>query len=142
MVHKIFLLNVVSVEREIFSGKASKLIASGAYGEFEVLYNHSAFLTTLSSGHLWYTDEFNEVHGIVVFGGLIEVQPYITTVLTDSFLRKEDIDEEEVLRIKKNIEQTIVKGVKGYDYAKARVELSKAIAQLTFLRKYKSMKKI
>lgn len=137
---KLFELNVVTAEEEIFSGKASKLIATGFYGEFEVLYKHSAFITTLSPGQLWYTDELGENHGIIVFGGIIEVQPLITTVLADSTIRKEEIDEEAILRTKKDIERNIDKGYKDFDYAKARVELALAVAQLKFLRKYRIIK--
>jgi F-type H+-transporting ATPase subunit epsilon len=137
-VYNLFDLNVVSAEGSIFSGKASKLIVTGFYGEFEVLYKHSALLTTLVPGQLWYTDAEGKDHGIFVFGGLVEVQPLVTTVLADSFLRLKDIDEEEVLKTKQSIEQDMLKGYKDFNYAKARVELALAVMQLKFFRKFRA----
>lgn len=138
--NNLFDLNVVSAEGNIFSGKASKLIATGFYGEFEVLCNHSALLTTLAPGQLWYTDEEGKDHGIFVFGGLVEVQPLVTTVLADSSVRPKDLDEEEILKAKQNIEQEMLKGYKDFNYARARVELALAVTQLKFLRKFRFKK--
>lgn len=132
----LFKLSIVSVEKEIFCGKVNKLLITGNFGEFEVLCNHAPLLTTLAPGQLLYEDSHGVKHGIVVFGGMVEVQPLVTTILADSYVRKEDINEEDIIRVKNLLENDLSKGLRMYDYARTRVELAQAIAQLKFLRKY------
>ena len=138
----LFKLNIVSVEKEIFCGKVSKLLVTGNFGEFEVLCNHAPLLTALAPGQLLYTDLHGEKHGIVVFGGIVEVQPLVTTIIADSYVRKEDIDEEEIIKVKNLLENDLTKGLRMYDYARTRAELAQAIAQLKFLRKHITSKSL
>lgn len=132
----LFKLNIVSVEKEIFSGKVCKLCVTGSSGEFEVLPNHSPLLTALLPGQLTYTEDNGTTHSIIVFGGMIEVQPLVTTVLADSYIRKEDINEEEILKIKDSLENKLIKGLHIHEYAHVRAELIKAAVQLKFFRKH------
>ena len=65
-----------------------------------------------------------------VSGGLLEIQPHTVTVLSDTALRAQNIDEAAALEAKQRAEQAI-KDKKGeVDYASAEVELAQAIAQL------------
>ncbi len=135
----LFKLNIVSIEKEIFSGNVYKLIITGSLGEFEVFRNHAPLLTALYPGQVLYVDENGKNHNIVIFGGMVEVQPMLTTVLADSYVRKEDINEEEVLKVKNILEKDLSRNMSSYEYARVRAELIQATVQLKFLRTQKKI---
>ena len=131
-----FQLEVVTSEKNIYSGKIKKLFVSGVEGELEILKNHTPFLTMLFPGPLWFINDSNMEEGFAVFGGMLEVQPDITIVLADSVIRAADLDESAALSAKKLAESAVSKV--NIDYMKVRAELAIAIAQLRIIRKYTS----
>lgn len=133
-------VDIVSAERAIFSGLASMFVAPGVMGEVGVLPSHSPLLTRLKPGEIRiYPIEGEEVL-IYVSGGLLEIQPFAITVLADTALRAEDIDEAAALRAMQQAErvtrETMASLGEGMavvgliDYAKAKSELAQAAAQL------------
>jgi len=85
-------LDVVSAEESIYSGTVQEVIAPGSLGDLGILSGHSQLITTLKAGELQYkTDE--GMASLFVAGGIMEVQPSIVTVLTDTAVRSEDLDE-------------------------------------------------
>ncbi len=91
---KTFHLNVVDSHQEIFSGKVSQVIVPGVMGELCVLAGHAQFITNIKPGELRYisVESDNEETSLFVSGGILEVQPMITTVLADTLIRSKDID--------------------------------------------------
>ncbi len=136
-----FQLDIVTAETEIFSGLAKKLFVTGEQGELEILYNHAPLLTSIAPGPVWLENEEGKEEGIVIFGGMIEVQPKVTTILADSALRAEDLDEAAALVAKQNMERAIAERESDLDYAKARTELAMAVAQLRLIRKMRDQLK-
>ncbi|QQG46808.1 MAG: ATP synthase F1 subunit epsilon [Candidatus Azosocius agrarius] len=131
---KCFQLNIVTAEKNIFSGLAQKLFVPGHLGELEILFNHAPLLTSLLPGPVLFINDFGVKDGIVIYGGMLEVQPKITTILANSALRSIHLDEEAALEAKKNCEADIIKSINKIDYNKARMELEIAIAQLRLIR--------
>jgi F-type H+-transporting ATPase subunit epsilon len=65
-----------------------------------------------------------------VSGGVLEVQPKVVTILSDTAARAEDLDEAAVLKAKEAAESVLQDRDGSIDYALARSELAETMAQL------------
>ena len=77
----------------------------------------------------------NEDLYFYVSGGLLEVQPYVVTVLADTALRAKDLDEAAALKAKERAEDALKNRQANIDYAKAQAELAEAVAQLRAIKR-------
>ena len=134
---KYFQLNIVTAEKNIFSGLSQKLFVPGQLGELEILFNHAPLLTSLLPGLVLFVNDSGIKDGIVIYGGMLEVQPKIATILANSALRSSQLDESAALEAKKNSEENLVKSNNKIDYNRARMELAIAVAQLRLIRQLK-----
>jgi F-type H+-transporting ATPase subunit epsilon len=130
-----FKLNIVTASEEVYSGDVFKLSIKGIMGELEVRANHSPLLTGIFPGAIWIVDSLGENVGFVVHGGILEVQPSVTTVLADTILRSKDLDEEVANAAKVTGDALFSKSKSSFDFEKARSELAIATAQLEFLKR-------
>ena len=128
-------VEVVSAENEIFSGEASMLIATAGAGELGIYPNHTPLLTNLKPGDVRVQTPDGEEQVIYVSGGILEVTPKKVTVLSDTALRADDIDEAAALEAQRKAEQALKDSNADIDYARAKVELAQAAAQLQALKK-------
>jgi len=128
-------VDIVSAERELFSGEASMVFAPAIQGEVGIAPRHTPLLTTLNAGDVRVQTPEGAEQIIYVSGGMLEVQPHVVTILSDTALRAEDIDEEAALRAKEDAERTLADKHTDIDEARARAELLQAVAQLSALRK-------
>ena len=126
-------LDVVSAEREIFSGEVEMVSAPAVEGEVGIMPGHSALITTLAPGEVRAVMPGGEEESFYVSGGILEVQPRLVTVLTDTALRAEDVDEAAAAAAKEHAEQALHDRQAQVDYARARAELAEAVAQLRTL---------
>ncbi|NJN45287.1 MAG: F0F1 ATP synthase subunit epsilon [Candidatus Competibacteraceae bacterium] len=124
-------VDIVSTEKEIFSGPAEMMSATGVMGELGILPRHSQLLTRLRPGQvrLKLPDQ-DEEQVFYISGGLLEVQPHVVTVLADTAERARDLDESAAVAAKQHAEQLMSERNTDFEYAKAQSELAKAIAQL------------
>lgn len=130
-----FHLDIVSAESEIFSGLVEKLFVTGAMGDMEIMHGHAPLLTTLKPGPVWVHKQNGQEEVFYISGGMLEVQPKVTTVLADTALRAKDVDEAHALEAKKRAEAMLAGRIKDFDYAQAQSQLAEAIAQLRALKK-------
>ena len=128
-------LDVVSAEDKIFSGLVESIQVTGSEGELGVQYGHAPLLTTIKAGMVRVVKQFGDEELIYVAGGVLEVQPGHITVLADTAVRAEDLDEQAALDAKKRVEEHIANAGSDFDYAEAAVELAEVIAQLKLIRK-------
>jgi F-type H+-transporting ATPase subunit epsilon len=129
-------VDIVSAEREIFSGTAEMLVAPTVEGEVGILPRHSQLIARLRPGELRLTlPNQSEVQSIYVSGGILEVQPHVVTVLSDTAVRAKDLDEAAALQAKKQAEDMLADRKSDMDIARARAELAAAMAQLELIRK-------
>jgi F-type H+-transporting ATPase subunit epsilon len=128
-------LDVVSAEASIFSGLVKTIQITGSEGELGIIPGHAPLLTTLLPGMVHLVKEFGEVEDIYINGGVLEIQPGSVTVLADTAIRAEDLDEQEALDAKKRAEEHIANPSADFDYAEAAAELAEAIAQLRLIQK-------
>ena len=134
-------IDVVSAEESIFSGEADFVVAPAKMGEVGIYPNHASMITTLKSGSLKIKlADKKEEHLIYVSGGILEVQPGIITVLSDTAIRAKDLDESKASAAKKAAEEAMKNKSSDVDYAKAQTELSEAIAQIQAIENLRKIK--
>ncbi|MDP1709198.1 MAG: F0F1 ATP synthase subunit epsilon [Gammaproteobacteria bacterium] len=123
-------LDIVSAEAEIFSGPAEMVFAPASQGEVGILPRHTPLLTTLRPGEVRVKIPDAEEQVFYVSGGILEIQPHVVTILSDTALRAHDVDEAAALEAKQRAEQGMRDRKSDIDYAQAQAELAEAVAQL------------
>lgn len=123
-------VDIVSAEAEIFSGTATMVFAPAEMGELGIAPRHTQLLTRLKPGEVRVQDEKGEELSFYVSGGILEVQPHVVTVLSDTAVRARDLDEAAALQAKEQAEKLLADNRSDIDYAKAQLELAEAVAQL------------
>lgn len=130
MAEKAYHLDVVSAEKRMFSGMVQKIQVTGSEGELGIFPGHAPLLTAIKPGMVRIVKEHGEEEYIYLSGGILEVQPSATTVLADTAIRGQDLDEARALEAKRKAEEHINSSHGDVDYAQASAELAKAIAKL------------
>ncbi len=126
-------LDVVSAEESLFSGNVLELLAPGCMGDLGIMPRHSQLITTLKAGELRYKTEDGEA-SLFVAGGVMEVQPSIVTVLADTAVRAEDLDEQAAKDAQQRAEDALAgKDPEDLDYESIQAELDAAKAQIEMI---------
>jgi F-type H+-transporting ATPase subunit epsilon len=123
-------LDIVSAERAIFSGEVEMVFASGALGELGIAPGHAPLLTSLKPGNIRALLANKSEEVFFVSSGMLEVQPFIVTVLADTALRAADIDEAAAIAAKEKAEHELANKSSNIDFARASAELAEALARL------------
>ena len=128
---------IVSAEEAIFSGPVETVIATGMLGDLGVSHGHAPLLTGLKPGPVRViTGDEEKVY--YVSGGFLEVQPDVVTILADTAIRADDLDEAAALEAQKAAEQAVSNQSAELDYTRAAAELAAAVAQLRTIRHIRS----
>lgn len=128
-------LDIVSAEREMYSGLAEMVVVTGVMGEIGISPGHAPLLTTIKPGEIRVTKQGGEEEVYYVSGGMLEVQPSCVTVLADTVERADNIDEAAALAAKARAEEAIANKDAEIDYSVATAELARAAAQIRALQK-------
>ena len=130
-------VDIVSAEGEIHSGEAAMVFAPAKMGEIGIAPRLAPLLTGLKPGEVRVQDtEGNEVF-FYITGGMLEVQPYAVTVLADTALRGDQLDEAAALAAQQEAEEAL-KGIsEETDLARAQQELEVARARSRAAQKLK-----
>lgn len=123
-------LDIVSAEASIFNGKVTFVAVTGAVGELGISPGHSPLLTALKPGQIRATLADGTEEVFYMSGGMLEVQPNMVSILADTAVRAEDLDEAAVIAAKQRAEKIVQQKVEGIEYSKALSELAEAAAQL------------
>jgi F-type H+-transporting ATPase subunit epsilon len=127
-------VDIVSAEKEIFSGSAEMVFAPAEMGEVGISPRHAPLISKLKAGEVRIkTGE--EIQHFYVSGGLIEVQPHMVIILADTAIRAKDIDEAAALEAKVRAEEALADRSGKLDYGQAQAQLAQAIMQLRVLDK-------
>ncbi|MDE0790567.1 MAG: F0F1 ATP synthase subunit epsilon [Woeseiaceae bacterium] len=122
-------VDIVSAEGEIYSGTASMVFAPAKMGEVGIAPRHAPMLTPLSPGEVRVQDENGKEEGFYITGGLLEVQPYLVTVLANTALRGDQLDEAAALTSQQEAEEALKGASEETDIARAQGELAEARAR-------------
>jgi F-type H+-transporting ATPase subunit epsilon len=104
------LVDIVSAEGEIYSGSATMVFVQNEDGEEESFY---------------------------ITGGMLEVQPHSVTILADTALRGDQLDEAAALAAQKEAEEALKGASEETDIARAQQELTEARARYRAAQKLK-----
>lgn len=124
---------IVSAEAGIFHGDATLVIATGEAGELGIAPQHAPLLTRLKPGQVEVIGVDGKRQSYYVSGGILEVQPDAVTVLADTALRADDIDEAASRRAKEEAERILADRSDAKSVAEAQEQLTQALAQLQAL---------
>lgn len=133
--------DIVSAEQEIFHGDVKMVIATGEMGELGIAPRHAPLITRLKPGQVRVILENGDEQFFYVSGGVLEVQPQVVTVLTDTAIRAKDLDEAAVRQAKEEAERLIANRTDAMEIAEAQAQLAQAIAQLQALERLRKMVK-
>ncbi|MFZ1389400.1 MAG: F0F1 ATP synthase subunit epsilon [Thiolinea sp.] len=126
-------LEVVTAEQKLFSGLVEKVIAPGAMGDLGIYPKHTQLISRLRAGELKYTTA-EGITSLFVSGGVLEVQPTLITVLADTGMRAEDLDEKAAQEAMKHAQDALQgKDPADLDFEAIQAELEAAKAQIEML---------
>ena len=126
----ILKLDIVSAERSLFGGEVEYVLATGESGELGIFPGHTALLTKLKPGQIRIKEAQKDEEVFYISGGILEVQPDVVSVLADTAIRAEDLDEAAAKTAKEHAEKALANQDAGIEYSAAMAELAKAMAQL------------
>ena len=130
-------LDIVSAETELFSGVVEVVVAPAIMGEVGIHARHTPLLTPLKPGEVHITKLGGEEEYIYVSGGMMEVQPSIVTILSDTAVRAQDLDEAAAMEAKQAAEEAIKDREGDMEIAEAQSKLLEAVAQLRMIENFR-----
>jgi F-type H+-transporting ATPase subunit epsilon len=134
-------VDVVSAETLIFSGEAEFVALPGESGELGIYPQHIPLITRIKPGAVRIKQAgVKDETFVFVAGGILEVQPHRVTVLADTAIRGDDLDEAKAEAARKAAEEALANAKTDIDLARATSELAVMAAQIAALRKYRSKK--
>ena len=123
-------LDVVSAEMSLFSGRVSHLSVSGQEGELGIMPGHTPLLTAIKPGMVQLVKQGGGEEVIYISGGFLEVQPGGVTVLADTAIRGQDLDQAKAEKAERAAKEQLSNPAKDIDYALVTAQLAQAVAQL------------
>ena len=131
-------VDVVSAEAQIFSGEADFVVLPGEAGELGIYPRHTPLITRIKPGTVRIKVAGQVAEELVfVAGGILEIQPGVVTVLADTAIRGQDLDEAKALEAKKLAEEAMQNKTSKLEIAKAQSELAEAMAQIQAIQKFR-----
>lgn len=127
-------VDIVSAEGSLFSGKADMVFAQAADGEVGILPKHTQLLTQLKPGQVRVVSG-DEEDSFFINSGVLEVQPSVVTILADTAIRAEDLDQAAAEEAKRRAEDAMAQAKSDTDIARAQIELAEAVAQIQTITK-------
>jgi F-type H+-transporting ATPase subunit epsilon len=121
-------VNIVSAEGAIFEGDADMVFAPARAGEVGIAPRHAPLITTLKPGSVRVQTGDGEKL-FYVTGGILEIQPHLVTVLADSALHAEQLDESEALAARERAREMLEGKHGAVDLVQAQAELVQAEAR-------------
>jgi F-type H+-transporting ATPase subunit epsilon len=109
------------------------VVAPAEMGDVGIMPRHTPLITRLRPGEVKLQTGGQEDQFYFVSGGVLEVQPYVVTVLADTAFRAKDLDEAQAQEAKRRAEEALADKQSDIDYATAQARLAEAAAQLRML---------
>ena len=130
-------VEIVSAEEQIFSGEAHMVFAPAIMGDVGIAPRHTPMISPLKPGEVRLDMGDGKEEFFFISGGILEVQPHMVTVLSDTAIRANDLDEAAALEAKKRAEDALADQQSDLDVAKAKAELAAAAAQIAAIQKFR-----
>ncbi|MCB1644551.1 MAG: F0F1 ATP synthase subunit epsilon [Pseudomonadales bacterium] len=133
--------NIVSAEREIFSGLVEMVVATGTLGELGIFPGHTPLLTGVKPGPVRLRLEGGQEEVFFASGGYMEVQPHAITILADTAIRADDIDEAAAVEAQRKAEQELADNRADIDFGRVSADLAEQAAMLRTIRKHREQRR-
>jgi F-type H+-transporting ATPase subunit epsilon len=130
-------VDIVSAEGEIHSGEAQMVFAPALMGEVGIAPRHAPLLSPLNPGEVRVQTTDGQELGFYITGGMLEVQPHAVTILADTALRGDQLDEAAALAARQAAEKALEGATGETDLKKAQAELAEAEARYRAAQKLK-----
>jgi F-type H+-transporting ATPase subunit epsilon len=130
-------IDIVSAEGAIFEGDAAMIFAPAKMGEIGIAPRHAPLLTDLKPGEVRVQDNEGQERTFYVTGGVLEVQPHLVTILADSALHADQLDEDAALAAREHAREALEGRHGEIDLAQAQAELVEAEARYRAAQKLK-----
>ncbi|MDO9049465.1 MAG: F0F1 ATP synthase subunit epsilon [Methylobacter sp.] len=130
-------VDIVSAEKEIFSGLAEMVFAPAELGEVGISPRHAPLISRLKPGEVRVKVSDKEIYPFYVSGGMLEIQPHLITILADTAIRAKDIDEASAIEAKARAEEALTDKSGKIDFATAQAQLQEAVMQLRTLDRFR-----
>jgi F-type H+-transporting ATPase subunit epsilon len=121
--------DIVSAEEEIFSGRVTLVSVTGTVGELGIMPGHAPLLTGIRPGPVRLKFDNAEDQVFFASGGFLEVQPGVVTLLADTAVRAEDLDEAAALEAQKAAELALEERDASIEFSVAAAQLAEAVAR-------------
>lgn len=131
----ILKLDIVTQEKKLLTEEVSSITAQTVEGEITILPSHVPLLTRLTEGVMRFMTKSGE-QVVAIFGGFLEVDSLgNVSVLADSAVRAEDIDEAKVKEAEAEAKAVLADKTRALEFAEAEAALRKAYASIKALNK-------
>ncbi|MGI9343627.1 MAG: F0F1 ATP synthase subunit epsilon [Gammaproteobacteria bacterium] len=131
-------VEIVSAEGAIYSGDADMVIAPAREGDVGITPRHAPLMTNLRPGEIRIqSSESEEELFIYVTGGVLEVQPHLVTVLADSAMHGDQLDEQAALDAQAAAQEALAGATAREDIEHAQMQLVEAAARYRAAQKLK-----
>ncbi len=127
--------SIVSAEQEVFSGDVASVVATGTLGELGIHPGHTALLSGIKAGPVRLVMEDGSEEIFFASGGFIEVQPTAITILADTAMRGDDIDEAQAEAARQQAERELADQKSDFDFSRVQANLQDQAAMLRTVRK-------
>ncbi|MBV9710362.1 MAG: F0F1 ATP synthase subunit epsilon [Ktedonobacteraceae bacterium] len=122
-------VEVVTAERELYSGEANAVNAPGSEGRLGILPRHAALLAFLKAGELRIELQGAE-DSLFVSGGFLEVYENTVTVLADAAEHAEEIDQARAEAARRRAEERLAEAQDDQERADLQGALERAVVRL------------
>ena len=122
--------DIVSAEETIFGGLVEMVVAAGKLGDLGVTPGHTPLLTELKPGPVRVIKQNGEEEVFFVSGGFMEVQPNLVSVMADTAVRGEDLDQEAAEAARSQAQVELGNRVDDFEYSVAATKLAEATGML------------
>jgi F-type H+-transporting ATPase subunit epsilon len=132
-------VDVVSATESLYSGEVLCVFAPASIGELGIYPKHTALLSTLKPGEVRIETD-KGIESIYVSGGIVEVQPNVVTIFSDTAIRASDLDESKALEAKQRAQEAMENATESQDISATQAVLAESMAQLQMISKMRGKK--
>ena len=132
-INKQFDYEVVSPDKKFIEDKAYQIVVPADEGDFGVLIDHSAVVSSLRAGVVSiYQDQDTDIpQKIFVTGGFVDVTSTNCKILADNVINLEDMDQSEIEKEIQNLVEDLGLAEGEHDIAKVEAKLALEKAKLS-----------
>jgi F-type H+-transporting ATPase subunit epsilon len=132
-------LDIVSAHEELFSGQVETVQLQGEYGELGIMPGHAPLMTSLIPGPVRIVVAGGEEQVFFVSGGMLEVQPRVVTVLADTAIRAQDLNEAAIKEAKARAEKLSNDKHDSQTSAEVAIQIAQSLAQIRTIERFRKV---